>query len=66
MILAAPYQSAGLEIKGNRLDYVPDEFEYASVHVTLFFKKRSPLKLSPAYFNFNGEVPEVIFDYFEH
>lgn len=35
-------------------------FKYASVHMTLFFKKKLPLKLSPAYFNSNGEVPEVI------
>lgn len=57
VILAAPYQLAGLEIKGDRLEYVPDELEYASVHVTLF---QSRHKLSSAYFDLNGEVPEVI------
>lgn len=57
VVLAAPYQFAGLEIKGNRLEYVPDELEYASVHVTLFKSRR---KLSPAYFDLNDEVPEVV------
>lgn len=57
VILAAPYQFAGLEIKGDRLDYVPDELEYASVHVTLFKSRR---KLSPAYFGLKGEVPETV------
>lgn len=57
VILAAPYQFAGLEIKGDRLAYVPDQLEYASIHVTLF---KSPRKLSSTYFNLKGEVPEVI------
>lgn len=50
VILAAPYQFAGLDIKGDRLDYmyVPDEFKYVSVHVTLF---KSRCKLTSAYFD---------------
>lgn len=57
VILAAPYQFAGLEIKGDRLAHIPNQLEYASIHVTLF---KSPRKLSPTYFNLKGEVPEVI------
>lgn len=57
VILATPYQLAGLEIKGDRLQYVPDELEYAAVHVTLFKSQR---KLSPDYFRLKGEVPETI------
>lgn len=57
VILAAPYQFAELNIKGDRLDNVPDELEYASVHMTLFKSRR---KLSLAYFDLDGEVLEVI------
>lgn len=57
VILAAPYQFSNLEIKGGQLAYVPDELEYAPLHVTLF---RSPRKLSREYFHHNGDIPETI------
>lgn len=57
VILAAPFQSSNIEIKGEQLAYVPDEIEYSPIHVTLF---KSPRRLSRGYFRHNDDVPETM------
>lgn len=57
VVLAAPFQSSNLEIKGGQLAYIPDEVEYSPIHVTLFKSRR---KLSRSYFRHNDEVPETM------
>ncbi|RPB15047.1 FAD/NAD(P)-binding domain-containing protein [Morchella conica CCBAS932] len=57
VILTAPWQFSELDIKGEPLENVPANREYAGLHITLF---KSPRMLSGGYFNYNGEVPETL------
>lgn len=57
VILAAPFQTSNLEVKGGQLAYIPGEIEYSPIHVTLF---RSRRKLSRSYFRHNDDVPETM------
>lgn len=57
VILAAPFQTSNLEVKGGQLAHVPDDLEYSPIHVTLF---RSNRKLSRSYFRHNDDVPETM------
>lgn len=57
IILAAPFQTSNIDIKGGQLAYIPDEIEYSPIHVTLF---RSRRMLSRSYFSHNDDVPETM------
>lgn len=58
VVVAAPWQFADIDIKGEPLPYVPDQQpEYVPLHVTLF---KSSWKLAPEYFGYKGEVPETV------
>lgn len=57
VILTAPWQSSGLDIKGEPLENLPVNREYAGLHITLF---KSPRMMSGGYFHYNGEIPETL------
>lgn len=59
VVVASPWQYAGLDVSSLELDREPDEIPYVELHVTLF---TSPHLLSPAFFNLApGEAaPQVI------
>ncbi|KAH8692996.1 putative prenylcysteine lyase [Talaromyces proteolyticus] len=58
VVIAAPYQSSGIEISP-AFERVPDKIPYVKLYVTLF---ASPHQISQAYFNLSNqnEVPEMI------
>ncbi|RDL31928.1 Uncharacterized protein BP5553_09330 [Venustampulla echinocandica] len=59
VVLAAPMQYSGIDIKDDLLHHKPDDIPYVTLHVTLF---TSPHTLSPEFFNLapDAEVPTSI------